>query len=91
MTELTQTAIQMQTAIHVKTKVLPGNRVEITLPAHTTAKMVDVFVVLPEQLLEETQTLSILEIIENVRGKIKYRSAEDIDRQIQAERDSWDF
>ncbi|WP_416670676.1 hypothetical protein [Egbenema bharatensis] len=37
----------MQSALHITTKVLPGNRIEIQLPALTEGEEVEVFVVLP--------------------------------------------
>lgn len=36
----------MQTAIHITTKVLPGNRLEVELPSGSEGKEVNVFVVL---------------------------------------------
>ncbi len=79
----------MQTALHLTTKVLPGNKIEIEIPEGSIGDTVDVFVVLPEKPKENK--LSVLELIAKSRSKHALRSAEDIDRQIQEERDSWDF
>ena len=79
----------MQPALHLTTKVLPGNKIEIEIPEGEIGDTVDVFVVLPEK--PKNQKRSVLELIEESRSKHALRSAEDIDRQLQEERDSWDF
>ena len=78
----------MQPALHLTTKVLPGNKIEIEIPEGEIGDTVDVFVVLPEK--SKTPKRSILEIIEESRSRNTLRTAEDIDRQIQGERESWD-
>ena len=37
----------MQPALHITTKVLPGNRVEVQLPSGSEGQEVNVFIVLP--------------------------------------------
>ncbi|MBE9075977.1 hypothetical protein IQ241_01470 [Romeria aff. gracilis LEGE 07310] len=37
----------MQSALHITTKVLPGNRIEVQLPSGSEGQKVDIFVVLP--------------------------------------------
>lgn len=37
----------MQSALHITTKVLPGNKIEVELPSGSEGQEVDVFVVLP--------------------------------------------
>ena len=37
----------MQSALHITTKVLPGNRLEVQLPPGSEGKDVNVFIVLP--------------------------------------------
>ena len=101
----------MQPALHLTTKVLPGNKIEIEISEGEIGDTVDVFVVLPKkskpksgcdpaptqgarQRLEPhvraPSKRSALEIIKESRSRNTLRSAEDIDRQIQEERDSWD-
>jgi len=79
----------MQPAFHLTTKVLSGNKIEIEIPESSIGDTVDVFIVLPEKTKEKKR--SVLEFIEESRSKHAQRSAEDIDRQLQEERDSWDF
>lgn len=78
----------MQSALRVTTKVLPGNKIEIQVPEAQIGDNVDVFVILPEKT--ETKKRSVLEIIEESRKRHPSRTAEEIDRQLQEERSSWD-
>ncbi|PAX51136.1 hypothetical protein [Brunnivagina elsteri] len=78
----------MQPALRITTKVLPGNKIEIEIPEAEIGDCVDVFVILPEKV--ETKKRSVLDIIEESRRKHPSRTAEDIDRQLQEERLSWD-
>lgn len=78
----------MQPALHLTTKVLPGNKIEIEIPEGEIGDTVDVFVVLPKKPQEKK--LSVLELIETSRNQRSPRSAEDIDRQLREERNSWD-
>ncbi len=78
----------MQPALHLTTKVLPGNKIEIEIPEGEIGDTVDVFVVLPEK--PKNKKRSVMEILEKVHAKRSPRSAEDIDRQLREERDSWD-
>jgi len=78
----------MQPALHLTAKVLPGNKIEIEIPEGEIGDTVDVFVVLPKKPQEKKR--SVLEIIEESRSRNSLRSAEDIDRQLREERNSWD-
>lgn len=78
----------MQSALHVTTKVLPGNKIEIEIPESEIGDTVDVFVVLPDKPKQKKR--SVMEILEEVHAKRPPRSAEDIDRQLKEERESWD-
>ncbi|MFN6559857.1 MAG: hypothetical protein RMY28_008615 [Nostoc sp. ChiSLP01] len=78
----------MQAALRITTKVLPGNKIEIKLPQAEIGDNVDVFVILPEK--PASKRASVLELIEQARSKYAFRTTEDIDRQLQQERDSWD-
>jgi hypothetical protein len=78
----------MQPALRITTKVLPGNKIEIEIPEAEIGDSVDVFVILPEKA--QPKRRSVLEIIEQSRRRHASRTAEDIDRQLQQERLSWD-
>lgn len=78
----------MQSAIRITTKVLPGNKVEIQLPSGSVGEEVEVFVILPEK--KTLKQRSVLEILEEVHKHGPFRTVEEIDRDLQLERDSWD-
>ena len=82
----------MRSELRIETKVLPGNKIEINLPADmlssSVGQTVEVIVLLPErpQLMRQ----NILEWIEQARSRVPFRSVEEINRDLQIERDSWD-
>ncbi len=82
----------MRSELRIETKVLPGNKIEINLPADmlssSVGQTIEVIVLLPErpQLMRQ----NILEWIEQARSRVSFRSVEEINRDLQAERDSWD-
>ena len=83
----------MQSALRIETKVLPGNKIEINLPADTAltsvGQIVEVIVLLPQKPAPERQ--SILKLLEEIhRQRPVGRSVEEINRDFQAERDAWD-
>ncbi|KJH72190.1 hypothetical protein [Aliterella atlantica] len=79
----------MQSALHITTKVLPGNKIEIQIPEAAIGDRVDVFVVLPEK--PESKRHCVVDLIEEIRSKrLSFRTTEDIDRQVREERESWD-
>ncbi len=78
----------MQSTLRITTKVLAGNKIEIQVPEAQIGDSVDVFVVLPQKA--EPLRRSVLDIIEESRKRHPSRTAEDIDRQLQEERESWD-
>lgn len=78
----------MRTALHMKTKVLPGNKIEIELPTSSVGDAVDVFVILPKE--SQPRRSNILEFIEQIRSQRPLRPAEEIDKELQAERNLWD-
>jgi hypothetical protein len=84
----------MQSALRIETKVLPGNKIEINLPLSeipdSVGQNVEVIVLLPEKK-SVSKSQSILEVIEEIRRqRPDGRSVEEINRDLQAERDAWD-
>ena len=79
----------MQAALHIKTTVLPGNRIEVTAPELTGGEAVDVFLVLPQAAAPARR--SMLELLESLPpGPRLFKTPEEADRYLQEERDSWD-
>lgn len=78
----------MQSAIRITTRVLPGNKVEVLIPPGSEGENVEVIVVLPEK--KQQSRRSALDILEEVHKHGSFRTVEEIDRDLRAERDSWD-
>lgn len=73
----------MQAALRITTKVLPGGKAELQIPAASVGDEVEVFVILPKQQ-------PILEFFEEIHRQGPFRTPEEIDRDIQTEKDAWD-
>jgi len=78
----------MQPALHVTTKVLPGNKIEITSPELKEGEPVEVFLVLPAAAAGPQR--SVLEIVESLKGHRLFQTPGEVDKYLQQERDSWD-
>lgn len=78
----------MQPARHVTATVLPGNRIEITVPELKEGDQVDVFLVVPGAT--SLPQRSALEIIESLGGQRLFQSPAEVDTYLKEERDSWD-
>jgi hypothetical protein len=78
----------MQAALHLKTTVLPGGKVEVidqTLPAGTA---VDVIILLPTA--PDTENRSAVDILAEASGQRLFKTAADVARYLQRERDAWE-
>ncbi len=78
----------MQSALHRKATVLPGGKVEVTDPKLTPGEAVDVFVVLPDSASPVRP--SALDILAKAPGQRLFKTAEEVDRHLRDERESWD-
>ena len=78
----------MQSALHITTKVLPGNKIEINAPELPEGTSVEVFLVVPTP--PNPPRRSALEIIDSLKGHRLFETAEEADRYLQEERDSWE-
>jgi len=84
----------MQSALRIETKVLPGNKLEIELPPdialNTVGQTIEVILLLPDKPAVST-TQSILETLAEIHTqRPSSRSVEEINRDLQANRDAWD-
>ncbi len=77
----------MQSTLYVKTKVLPGKKIEISLPESREGDPVQVFLVFPNA--PALAPRSALEIIEDLNGHRLFASPQDVDRYLRDERSSW--
>ena len=76
----------MQKALHIKTTVLPGGRVEIVDHALREGEIVDV-VVRPETASSRPSAVNILN---SAPGHRVYKTVQDVESYLRAERSSWE-
>ncbi|HHP7245749.1 MAG TPA: hypothetical protein ACFE0H_13795 [Elainellaceae cyanobacterium] len=83
---------KLQSALRIRAIVSSDNRLELELPPGSEGQEVEVLVILPNPSNQQThkKKQTVLEIIENARKRHATRTAEEIDQQIRAERESWD-
>ena len=84
----------MQAALRVTTRVLPGHRVEIVAPELTDGEAVEVFVVMPNisyTVAPARSAPSLMEFLDSLPpGPQSAPTWEEIERNLQEDRDSWD-
>ena len=78
----------MEPALHVKTKVLPGKRVEVTSSHLVEGEQVDIFIVIPARMGGHLRR--VMDIVRSPRPPQVFKTAEEVDRYLQGERESWD-
>ncbi len=80
----------METALHIQTKVLPGNRIEIESSKLAVGEEVEVIIVINKAKTKEQS--SVIDAIEKIRqNRSSFKTAKEIQQQIQQERESWDI
>lgn len=78
----------MRPALHVKTKILPGNKIEIAAPDFPVGDDVEVFIILPES--QPVGQQSAIDLLDKMPGHRLFKTSEEADRYLQEERDSWE-
>jgi hypothetical protein len=78
----------MANAVHIKTTILPGGKIEISAPELPSGKQADVFVVIEGE--EPTKKRHALDILAEFPGHRLFQTAEEVDAYIREERDSWE-
>jgi hypothetical protein len=76
----------MSQVLQIRTKVLPGNRIEVSTPDLTVGQEVDV--VVSQSLARPRQ--SILEFVEALPAGRLFKTPEEADEYLKRERDSWE-
>lgn len=82
----------MTNALHIKTTVQPGGKIEIIAPELPEGEQVNVFVVVEaEERAEEPQKKRrARDILAEAPGHLLFKTAEEGDGYIREERDSWE-
>ena len=73
--------------VRVRTRVLPGRRIELETP--DIAEGEDVEVTIRSAEIRKSAR-SILDLVASLNGHRLFQSPEEVDRYLQQERDSWD-
>ncbi len=76
----------MQKALHIRTTVQPGGKVEIVSPELEAGQTVDVVVVRSSP----AERRSAVDILAEAPGQRLFKTAKDVDDYIKEERASWD-
>lgn len=77
----------MQSALRIKTTVLPGGKIEVIDDTLQAGESVDV-IVLPQRALTARQ--SAVDILAEAPGHRLFHTVEEVDATIEKERDAWD-
>ena len=78
----------MATEVRVKTIVLPGGKIEISIPELIPGKHATVVVTIEDN--EPAQQPHVIDILTALPGHQLFQSAEEVDAYMHEERDSWE-
>ncbi len=76
----------MQKALHIRTTVQPGGKVEIASPELEAGQSVDVVVTRSSS----TERRSVVDILAEAPGHRLFKTGKEVDDYIKEERASWD-
>ena len=76
----------MQKALHIRTTVQPGGRVEVSSPELEAGQTVDVVVTRSSS----TERRSVVDILAEAPGHRLFKTGKEVDDYIKEERASWD-
>lgn len=79
----------MSIALHVKTTILPGGKLEVVSPQFPEGETVEVFVVFEEAHRGESRP-SAREVLKAAPGHRLFRTAQDVEAYLREERSAWD-
>jgi len=78
----------MQPALHLTTKVLPGNKIEISAPELLVGNTVEVFVILKNTSSRTRR--SAIQLLDELPGQILFKTPEEADQYLHEERSAWE-
>jgi len=79
----------MQPAMHLKTTILPGGKIEVNDLNSLVGELVEIFVLLPHATVTKTRR-SAIDVLAEAQGQSIFKTIEEVDAYIKEERDSWD-
>jgi hypothetical protein len=78
----------MRTALHLKTTVLPGGKIEIVDQELPAGELVDVIVLLTASPASARR--SAIDILAEAPGHRLFKTAKDVEAYLQHEREAWE-
>jgi len=78
----------MDSAVHIKTKVLPGKKIELTSPSLVEGEQVEVIIVLPAK--PRGRRRYVLDTLKAPPPPKLFGTPEEADQYLKEERNSWD-
>ena len=78
----------MQAAYHMTTTVLPGHKIEIQVPESTIGEAIEIIVLLPDKT--KLKKRNVLDILADAHKLPPYRTPEEMEQDIEEERNSWE-
>jgi hypothetical protein len=78
----------MQAALHLKTTVLPGGKIEVMDTSLPSGEIVDVIVLLPAS--PAVARRSAVDILAEAPGQRLFKTAADVAAYLREERDAWE-
>ena len=78
----------MAIEVRMKTKVLPGGKIEISAPELIAGQEATIVVTVEDTMLNGHS--HVIDLLKNVAGHQLFSGAEEIDTYIREERESWD-
>jgi hypothetical protein len=79
----------MAIKIRMKTRVLPGGKIEISAPELIAGQEATIVVTVEDNKPDEQHQDHVIDILKKLPGHQLFSSAEEIDTYIREERDSW--
>ncbi len=76
----------MTIEVRVKTKVLPGGKIEISAPELIAGQEATIVVTVEDNKPSERH---VIDVLKNLPGHQLFHNAEEIDTHIREERESW--
>ncbi len=78
----------MQAALHLKTTVLPGGKIEIVAQELPAGESVDVIILLSASPASVSR--SAVDILAEAPGQRLFKTASDVEAYLQHEREAWE-
>lgn len=78
----------MQAALHLKTIVLPGGKIELVDHTLPSGESVDVIILLPTA--PPTIRRSAVDVLAEAPGQRLFKTAADVEAYLRQEREAWD-